>query len=342
LSDLTVVRKAQLCTKEAHLKLLFHPTERRLRLFWRLIFFAVTLIVVAIFTGSLQSLVTTGSDFLAGEGISALFALLIIVVSIAVAGWLADHRRFAEFGFHFSSAWWRQLVFGLLLGAVLMVLIFAIQLALGWIEIDATSVSSRASTPFVVAIMQPIILFICVGIYEELLMRGYLLKNVAEGLSFEPLGNRGGVWIAYITTSLIFGVLHAGNPNATVLSTFNIAVAGLFLGLGMLLTGELAIPIGLHITWNFFQGNVFGMPVSGTKWVGATVLQSAETGPDLWTGGTFGPEAGLLGIIAMLIGSLATIWYVRRTRGQAVIQDAIAVYKPRSESAESTLPEETV
>ncbi|MCO5188082.1 MAG: CPBP family intramembrane metalloprotease [Anaerolineae bacterium] len=305
-----------------------NPAERRLRLFWRLLFLIITLLAVTLFAELIARVLTGGSGILAGAAFEAVLTLIIFGFAIWIAGLVADRRPFAEFGLRFSRDWWRQFAFGLLLGAVLMVFVFGVQWLLGWIEIEETFVTTNAAVPFAIAIWQPIVLFICVGIYEELLVRGYLLKNIAEGFSFSPLLQRGGVVVAYVFTSVLFGIMHLGNPGATVISTVNIALAGFFLGLGVLLTGELAIPIGIHITWNFFQGNIFGMAVSGTNWVGATVIQSAETGPDLWTGGIFGPEAGLIGIAAMVLGSLATIWYVRRRQGNLTIQDEIAVYKP--------------
>ena len=117
-------------------------------------------------------------------------------------------------------------------------------------------------------------------------------------------------------------------PTPRLISSLNIALAGLFLGLGFILTGELAIPIGLHITWNFFQGNVFGFPVSGTE-AGATVIAINQGGPPLWTGGNFGPEAGLIGIVAMVIGALLTVWWVRREEGRMELRKEIAAYRPR-------------
>ena len=85
-------------------------------------------------------------------------------------------------------------------------------------------------------------------------------------------------------------MLHANNPNATLLSTLNIVLAGLMLGFGYVLSGELAIPIGLHTTWNLFQNAVYGFPVSGFGPFGATFLATAQTGPDLWTGGSLAPR----------------------------------------------------
>ena len=178
--------------------------------------------------------------------------------------------------------------------------------------------------PFALAILLPATLFLCVGIYEELLFRGYELRNVAEGLNLSRVGPRNAVVLAWVLSSSFFGYLHANNPNANLLSTFNVALAGLMLGFGYVLTGELAIPIGLHITWNFFEGSVFGFPVSGLSPLGATFLSTDQGGPTLWTGGSFGPEAGLLGPASMILACLITALWVRLRRGGLSIHTPIA------------------
>jgi sugar lactone lactonase YvrE len=96
----------------------------------------------------------------------------------------------------------------------------------------------------------------------------------------------------------------------------------------MFYNGNLAIPIGLHITWNIFQGNVFGFPVSGMT-AGLSFVNIRQLGPDLWTGGTFGPEAGLIGLAAMVLGSLLTLFYLRLRYGKIRVAEQIAVYVPR-------------
>jgi hypothetical protein len=160
----------------------------------------------------------------------------------------------------------------------------------------------------------PVVAFLCVGISEETVFRGYQLKNAAEGLNYPSFGPRGAILLAWVLSSVFFAVLHADNPNATPISTLNIVLAGLMLGFGYVLTGELAIPIGLHITWNFFQGAIYGFPVSGFGSFGATLLATEQGGPTLWTGGSFGPEGGLLVPAFMLLGmSLVALWIRLRT-----------------------------
>jgi hypothetical protein len=188
--------------------------------------------------------------------------------------------------------------------------------------------------PFWLAVLVPATLFVCVGFYEELVSRGYQLRNAAEGLNSSSLGPRGAVLLAWALSSAFFGYLHAANPNATILSTANVALAGLMLGCGYVLTGELAIPIGLHVTWNFFQGTVFGFPVSGLRIGGATFLSIEQGGPDLWTGGPFGPEGGLLAPAAMALGILLTVLWVRLRRGRVAIHAPIAK-GPKPERASS-------
>jgi membrane protease YdiL (CAAX protease family) len=202
--------------------------------------------------------------------------------------------------------------------------IFLVEISFGWVRVEGAFVSRLPDTPFWIALALPVVFFLCVGVYEELFSRGYQLLNMAEGLNYPFLGPRSAIVLAWVLSSSIFGVLHLGNPNATLLSAFNIALAGLLLGAGYILTGQLAIPIGLHITWNFFQGTVFGFPVSGLEPIGASFLSTEQSGPDLWTGGAFGPEAGLMDPIATLIGiSLIALW-IRLRQGRVSIHPPLA------------------
>lgn len=241
-----------------------------------------------------------------------------------VAGRLLDRRRFANLGFRLSKTWRLDLGFGLFLGAFLMTIVFLIELAAGWVTVTGTFVTLTPGDGFPAAILYPIVLFILVGIQEEAVGRGYQLTNLAEGLNCKRIDPRWSVAIAALISAAIFGLAHSTNPHASVISTLCVSLAGIFLALGFVLTGELGIPIGLHITWNLFQGNVFGFPVSGTAVRAATFISVDQRGPDLWTGGSFGPEAGLLGVGAMAVGCLLILGWVKLRDGEVSIQRAIA------------------
>lgn len=347
---------------EALKKVFWNKAEKRLRAFWRLIGQLLILIPVVIILqlvfGLLAFLLTSMQGGLDPGALSDLSSIqagltdnplfnviamistgLALTISIWIAGRLLDRRKFVDFGFKIDRNWWIDLGFGLGLGAVLMAVIFLIELAAGWVTVRGVFHTENPQSAFLPALLPPLILFLAVGFYEELFSRGYQLTNLAEGLSGKMLGDRGGLAAATLLSSAVFGVLHATNPNASLTSTFNIAVAGLFLAAGFLLTGQLAIPIGLHITWNFFQGNVFGFPVSGTTFSGATFIAVKQGGPELWTGGPFGPEAGLLGLGAMLIGTALTIGWVRWRYGSAEFDLSISQPPARArEHTEQTSP----
>jgi membrane protease YdiL (CAAX protease family) len=336
----------------------YNPAQRRVRAFWRLFIQAVLFllgivalsvaIVLAAFaiwlaTGQIPSNATGNpaafSQLIAEKMarspwiglLSGLTSLLVMLATYWVAGRFLDRRRFVDFGFHFDAAWWRDLAFGLALGALLMALIFGVELAAGWVTITGTLQSVESG----VGLVQGLALFICVGIYEEMLSRGYHLRNIAEGLNIKAWGPKWALGLGYLLSSMVFGMLHLANPNTSLMSTVNLVVAGLFLGLGFVLTGELAISIGLHITWNFFQGSVFGFPVSGGA-SSASLIAIRQGGPTLWTGGAFGPEAGLIGLSAILLGSALIVGWVRRTRGRVAWQTRLAEYAPTATKVATT------
>jgi len=255
-----------------------------------------------------------------------------LTMSIWLAGRLLDRRLFADFGFHLDRDWWIDFTFGLALGAGLMLIIFLGELGAGWVTVTGTFVTRNPDAGFFSALLIPLVTFLAVGFYEELFSRGYHLHNLAEGLTWNIISPRGAIVIATLLSSAVFGVLHASNPNASLFSTLNIGFAGVLLAVGYLLTSELAIPIALHITWNFFQGNVFGFPVSGTDFRSATFITIDQGGPDLWTGGAFGPEAGLVGLGAMALGILLTVLWVHRRYGEAKLDVSLAEAPTRGQA----------
>lgn len=235
-------------------------------------------------------------------------AVSCTILSVYVCGRFLDRRPFSSFGLKLTREWWLDCLFGFALGGVLMGGVFAAELAAGWSTVTGTFEGGWGS-PFL--LLAPPVVFVCAGFWEELLYRGYALKNLSEGLNARPLRARGAVLLSWFLVSVAFGVGHLGNPGADALAVANIVAAGLMLGLPYVLTGDLAVPIGLHVGWNLFQNAVFGMPVSGIEPAGATVFSVDRTGPALATGGSFGPEGGMLGLLAIGAGCAAILGWAR-------------------------------
>lgn len=297
--------------------LFWNEDESRLRTLWRILGQLLLMILIMFLIGALlgEGLRAT----LLGQGI---ITLLGIGGSVLLAARWFDHRPVDDLGLRLNRTWFVDCLFGTLLGIFLMGLIFVVQLVFGWIEI--TDTFEGGSTDFLPGFLSGLVLFVCVGISEELWVRGYLIPNLSEGFRSSWMPARRAVITALVLTSVIFGLLHIPNPNANVYSTTEIVLAGLVLGLPFVLTGSLAIPIGLHFTWNAAQGLLFGFPVSGIENF-PSIVNIEETGPDAWTGGPFGPEAGLIGACALLLGALIIYAWIARRSGTPAIQEAIAL-----------------
>ncbi|MCA9131604.1 MAG: CPBP family intramembrane metalloprotease [Planctomycetales bacterium] len=259
---------------------------------------------------SLAEISLTDARFTAIAGV---LQALVTVLSVTVACELVDRRRaYAAVVDMGLSRWdWWQLAAGLVLGAAAMSAIFAIEWGWGWIRVQRVGWGAELDVWELLRLqLSWLLLMLAVGYSEELLSRGYHLKNLAEGFRF--LGVWPAVICAALLSSLVFGALHAANDNATWISTLSVSLAGMMLATARIATGSLAAPVGVHISWNFFQGPLLGFPVSGHALQGSW-LQLEQLGQPAWTGGAFGPEAGGLGIAAVLILTLIfAAWGHRR------------------------------
>jgi membrane protease YdiL (CAAX protease family) len=303
----------------------WNDEERRVRALWRLLLHGVALVFLGILLGELFGLLLDLFDLTPGEGLSAInisFQLTIVLLATWLCARALDHRPLDAFGLHLSRRWWLDLAVGLGIGVVLMLGIFLFELELGWLTIVDRNVGPPERS-FWLALCEPLAAFVGVGFYEELMSRGYHLRNLAEGLHGKWLGPRAALLLATLGSASVFGLMHAGNDNATMISSVNVGIAGIMLALGLLWTGELALPIGLHISWNFFQGNVFGFPVSGNP-MPTRVFAIEQGGDPVLTGGAFGPEAGVVGFVAMVIGTGLIAAWVRLSRGELRLQLSLA------------------
>jgi membrane protease YdiL (CAAX protease family) len=147
-----------------------------------------------------------------------------------------------------------------------------------------------------------------VAFHEELFARGYPFQRLVESA---------GPWVGQLLMATLFALVHWGNPGmhgtAKAWATLNIGLAGLLLGFCYLRTRSLALPIGLHLGWNWTQGSLLGFGVSGTtgfKGIWTPVFHGL---PEWLTGGAFGLEASL----PCLLVCAAAIFGLWRWKGTA-------------------------
>lgn len=295
-------------------RIFISPDEPRLRAGWRLLIHTIVLVIlVLVFSTILAGLgIVLGLVDLASIESSGYAGLVIqslaMFFGITITTWLArrwlDRRSFVSLGFTVNRSTALDLGFGFILPGVLFGLIYAAEYAAGWLTYEGTALQTGSLLTALGGLGVGLAVFVLVGWQEELLSRGYHLQNLVDGLNL-PLG--------VLISSGVFALLHLANPGANWASTLGILAAGYFLAYGWIRTGRLWLSIGLHIGWNFFEGTVFGFPVSGTG--GFNFIHQTVNGPELVTGGVFGPEAGLVVLPAMGLGAIAIWWFTRRRTG---------------------------
>lgn len=190
-----------------------------------------------------------------------------------------------------------QLVIGAVIGFILLTIVIGGLVFSGF--------GTVVVPPVIIIPTLAIAISLISGVAEELLFRGAMFRIVEE---------RWGTLVALLISAGFFGAVHGGNQGATVLSSVAIAIeAGLLLALAYSATRTLWLPIGLHFGWNFTEGGVFTTEVSGGKIPG--MLKTTLTGPDIITGGAFGPEASIV-TVAVCLAAAAIFLAITLRRGE--------------------------
>ena len=215
-----------------------------------------------------------------------------------------DRRPLMSLGLALTRRYVMDLVAGILWGMGLMSTVFLVIHVAGGVTITGVQFPWLTLATLTIVMM-------LVGINEELYVRGYLLTNLMESTN---------KYAALLITSLIFSASHLFNPNWTLIGLGNIVLAGLLLGIYFVHRRNLWFPIGLHFSWNFFQGAVFGSEVSGVAT--PSVLQTEVSGSELLTGGEFGFEASLVATAAIVV-SIVLVHLIYRPRLTALSQPRV-------------------
>ncbi len=238
--------------------------------------------------------------------LSHVSSVLAVTASVYLARRWLDRRSFSSLGLNWNRAALKDMAVGFLIAGAVIGFIYLLEWVGGWLSFqgfawqdDSLAGGTAAVTAGVLAML---LVFLAGSWQEELLHRGYWLQNVEEGLNL--------FW-GVLISSLFFSLTHLANPNFSPAAVLGLLAGGIFLAFGYIRTRQLWLPLGLHTGWNFFESTVFGYPVSGMSGL-PRLIHHQVSGPELLTGGEFGPEAGLLLLPGLLLGTLLVYLYTRR------------------------------
>lgn len=279
--------------------------EPRMRAGWRLV--SHTLLYMILSTASLfvYVLIFGLSIFEDIEGLTipTVLEMLVMILVTWIARRFFDRRPFHSLGFQLDNHTLLDMLLGFALPCLLIGSIYIFEWAMGWLQFDGWAWNTTPQSEVLSSSFNMLITFIAVGLTEELQFRGYYLQNLTEGINLP--------WALFLS-STVFSLLHFINPYANWASFLGVLAAGYFMAYGWVRTGRLWLSIGLHIGWNFFEGVVFGFPVSGLEIPG--LIHHRVNGPTLITGGAFGPEAGFIILPAIIIGAAVIRFYTRERK----------------------------
>ena len=298
--------------------LFLNKNDKRLKAGWRILLFLLIFWTLA----SLIFIIKPLFGNIGKREFLQDYSLLIVAILAAsattatlIARRFLDKKSFVSLGLKISKQTVKDVLFGFLLSGLMAGLFFVVLLLFNLIEFNGLGLSNSAlvgaepssfvqlmKTVTVGSLSLLLLEHVLVGYWEELAFRGYLLQNMVEGLGFK---------VAVVLSCLVYGLIHAANPNAGILSSVIIVLFGFLRIYGYTLTKMLWLSMGMHIGWNFFQGPIFGFAASGHR--KASVIDITIISNNDWlTGGEFGPEGSVLIIPIIFLALFAMRVYSKR------------------------------
>lgn len=232
-----------------------------------------------------------------------LIQCISLIIWVILFWKLWDKGKVREIGFTNIKSSWRDLCAGLLIGAVSFSIVAFILLGTKSVEM----VNSFGMPKFSTALITQLIIFVFVGINEELFCRGYCMTVLKQ--TKKP-------WVPVIVSAIIFSAMHSMNGGIGLLPYINLFLFGIFMGYLFMKTKNIWMCIGYHITWNYFQGDIFGFLVSGNTT--DSIYSIKVISPNIINGGSFGPEGGLI-VTALLVISILLVYKFIPNRKSAYV-----------------------
>ncbi len=272
--------------------------------------FVVLLIALTVAASPLLVGVDLAPESLGGRIVLEAAQLLPLLAAWAVVAWAWGVPRPATLGLQWTGPArgriWRDLALGGILGPVAVGVFLLAGLVGGWDQV----VGVAAPGPLLADLAGGVVLFALVALFEELSARGCLFA-----LGARVFGIPAGV----VLSAGIFGLLHIANPGATWAALGGVALAGLVFVFAFLRSGLLWLPLAFHWSWDWAETSLYGFPDSGTAPASALQLHIDPGAPAWATGGTFGPEASVFVVVALLLAAAVIAAYTRGRPGPQIL-----------------------
>ena len=256
-----------------------------------------------------DNVVATIAAFL-GRDMIALTVPRLVAAAISGALMMAlfESHKLTDLGFHWNRSGGCNLLSGIATGMAGAALLILMPVLFGMAHFQKVTDTDPGAVTFRAGAFTIALLF-CGAAGEEIAFRGFPLQMLMRGY---------GSWASITGMGVLFGLMHHFNPGSTALSTVNTAGFGILFGFALLRSHDLWLPIGIHFGWNAALP-FLGVPLSGFT-IKVTEYQLVWKAGDLWSGGTYGPEASLLASFVLLAMTVA-VWRMPVRKGWAWLLD---------------------
>ncbi len=225
---------------------------------------------------------------------TVMFVAVLLSAGLIIRFWDGQTRVLSSLGLTLRGRG-RDLLRGTLTAVVLFAVGFGVSVMAGWVAVTGVTLDWSM-------LLMQLVLMLAVALAEETMVRGFVLGHLLDSGV-----NR---YLALFLSSLLFSLLHLGNPDFGIMAFANIFLAGLLLGSAYIYTHNLSFSVALHLFWNWIEGPVLGYDVSGLPTGG---VLSISLSPDvLLNGGSFGFEASLPCTVLMLLMTALTLHIYRK------------------------------
>lgn len=228
--------------------------------------------------------------------VSTSLSNILFIISCIIIWKIFEKKKINKMGITSIKNGYKELGIGLILGAITMSIVAISIIAIGNVKL----VNSISKPQISISLLYGLISFIFVGFGEEILSRGYIMSVLKQTRN---------IWLILIGPALIFAALHLGNEGIDVLSFINLFLVGVLFAYMFMKSKNIWMPIGYHITWNYFQGYIWGFGVSGVSVNGLYKIENVTN--NIINGGAFGPEGGIIVTIVTCLMFIFVYWFYR-------------------------------